>query len=172
MILWNYTIQFDIILAINMTEDEILYEFVKSGIIEGQFVRQFPIGIRRLRDKYGERVEDDAELRFIKARKYADAICITQTKEEWHIDPSIVTMELRRKIKLEDIARGERGDLIWVFEVKSRLNAEAFGQVLIYHQLFSEDHPQFEVKKGIICKGSDDLIEPVCRNYHVDVFIV
>lgn len=81
-------------------------------------------------------------------------------------------MELRRKIKLEDVARGERGDLIWVFEVKSQLNTEALGQVLIYHQLFSEDYPQFKVKKGIICKDSDDLIEPAYRNYHVDVFIV
>ncbi len=155
-----------------MTEDEILYEFVKSGIIEGQFVRQFSIGIRRLRDKYRERVKDDAELRFIKARKYADAICITQIKEDWHIDPPIIIMESRRKIKLEDVARGERGDLIWVFEVKTRLNAEALGQVLIYHQLFSEDYPQFEVKKGIICKASDDLIKPVRGNYHVKVFIV
>ena len=81
-------------------------------------------------------------------------------------------MELRLKIKLEDVARGEKGDLIWIFEVKSRLNAEALGQVLIYHQLFSEDYPQFEVKKGIICKISDDLIDSVCRNYDVKVFII
>jgi len=33
-------------------EDEILYEFVKSDVIKGQFVRQFPVGIRRLTDKY------------------------------------------------------------------------------------------------------------------------
>lgn len=155
-----------------MTEDEILYRFVKSGIIEGQFVKQFPIGIRRLTEKYRGTASSDAELRFISARKYADAICITKTKEDWHIDIPIITMELRRKIKLENVARGESGDLIWVFEVKSQLNTEALGQVLVYHKLFSEDYPQFEVKKGIICNDSDDLIEPVCRNYHVDVFIV
>lgn len=155
-----------------MTEDEILYEFVKSSIIKGQFVRQFPIGIRRLREKYREMAKDDAELMFIGTRKYADAVCITQTKEDWPIDHPIITMELRRKLRLENVARGERGDLIWVFEVKSQLNVEALGQALVYHQLFSEDYPQFEVKKGIICKVSDDLIEPVCKNYHVDVFIV
>ncbi len=157
-----------------MTEDEILSEFVESRIIKGQFVRQFPIGIRRLTDNYGETAKDEGELKLLVGVycKYADAICITKTQKDWNIDHPIIAMELRRKIKLEDVARGERGDLIWVFEVKSRLNAEALGQVLIYHRLFSEDHPQFEVKKGIICKVSDDLIEPVCRKCHVEVFII
>jgi len=155
-------------------EDEILYEFVKSGVIKGQFVRQFPVGIQRLTDKYRGTAKNEGELNVLIGAhcKYADAICITQTKEDWHIGSRIIAMELRLKIKLEDVARGEKGDLIWIFEVKSRLNAEALGQVLIYHQLFSEDYPQFEVKKGIICKISDDLIDSVCRNYDVKVFII
>lgn len=162
--------------GMNLTrEDEILYEFVNSGIIKGQFVRQFPVGIQRLTEKFRQMSRNDAGLlkQLIGVYcKYADAICITQTKEDWHTDLLVITMELRRKLRLENVARGEKGDLIWIFEVKYRLNAEALGQVLIYHQLFSEDYPQFKVKKGIICKVSDDLIEPVCRDYCIKVFTI
>jgi len=48
-----------------MTEDEILYKFVKSGIIEGQFVRQFPIGIRRLTGEYKETTMGEGELKLL-----------------------------------------------------------------------------------------------------------
>ena len=43
-------------------EDEILYEFVESGVIKGQFVRQFPVGIQRLTDKYRGTAKNEGEL--------------------------------------------------------------------------------------------------------------
>ena len=54
-----------------MTEDEILYKFVKSGVIKGQFVRQFPIGIRRLTDKYRGTAKDEGGIQDSDAGKIA-----------------------------------------------------------------------------------------------------
>ena len=63
-------------------------------------------------------------------------------------------------------------DTAWIMEGKEKLNYEAIGQVLTYSYLFSIDYPQFKIKKAIICQENDPLLEEVCKNIDIEVFVL
>lgn len=63
------------------------------------------------------------------------------------------------------------GNTAWIIEGKRVLNYEAVGQVNVYSYLFSKDYPQFSIRKAIVCKESDPLIEQYCREFDIKVFV-
>jgi len=59
----------------------------------------------------------------------------------------------------------------WIIEGKKKLNYEAIGQVNVLSYLFSNDYPQFSVKKAIVCEESDPLIEDYCEEFDIKVMV-
>lgn len=63
------------------------------------------------------------------------------------------------------------GNTAWVMEGKKKLNFEAVGLVNVLSYLFSEDYPQFSIRKAIVCKESDSLTENYCKEFGIEIFL-
>ena len=65
----------------------------------------------------------------------------------------------------------------WILEVKPTLNYGAIGQVLVYRYFFEkgehdlEDVPK-EIKLGIVCETTDELLEDFCKENGIRLFRV
>jgi hypothetical protein len=60
----------------------------------------------------------------------------------------------------------------WILEAKTALNYEALGEVLTYDALYVLEHPDEEVKLGIICGAVDEDILEACKTHRIAVFQV
>jgi len=63
-------------------------------------------------------------------------------------------------------------DIVWktgtetfVIEVKEQLNFEAIGQALVYKELYKREHPDENVKSGIVCKTADKELLEIAEKY-------
>ena len=128
------------------TEHTIRNDFIKSGILKGNFDTEVEVGMKRIRERatsdyrkeWGEFENKRDNILLPKLRKI-DAVCKTS-------------------------------DLTWILEVKKELNFEAIGQVLTYKELYKEDNPEAEVKLGIICDKFNKIIGDTCKDYGIKVF--
>jgi hypothetical protein len=66
----------------------------------------------------------------------------------------------------------ESSDIDWIIEAKVRLTAHAFGQALLYSDLYARENPHRVVRRGIICAETDEDIVRVCDQNNVAVFLV
>jgi hypothetical protein len=66
----------------------------------------------------------------------------------------------------------ESFDIDWVIEAKVRLTAQAFGQALLYSDLYARENPHRAVRRGIVCAETDEDIVPVCVQHDIAVFLV
>lgn len=57
----------------------------------------------------------------------------------------------------------------WIFEVKPKLNWEAFGQVVAYGYLY-EKEKGLKISRGIICDDVDQEILYICKEFEISVF--
>jgi hypothetical protein len=64
----------------------------------------------------------------------------------------------------------------WILEAKQpKLNFEAIGQVLAHSYFFRRGEHDLgntpdNIKLGIICEKTDELLEEVCNDYNIKVF--
>lgn len=61
---------------------------------------------------------------------------------------------------------------VWILEAKKKLNYEALGEVLVYSNLYKQEHPEKEIRMGIICGEIETEILEVCKVYGITVFEV
>lgn len=134
-------------------EREMLKKFIEKEILKGQFIEQFPL--------------------YNKDR--IDALCVKDVKEGRIINKIPIFLPASaEKYDLSIIARGNKGDIIWIIEVKSKRGdvKHALGQVLIYTDLFSKMYPQYILKKAILCTGTKEEYKEICKKFDVEVFVV
>lgn len=165
-------------------EEEILLKFVKTRKLgAGLFITEVPIGSTFIKDipkgNTGTLSQKSIDNLYEGTlSKKIDAIFVEGNNllNEFSSLGINFRSEPLRNIKLgsmRNILKKLKGKNIWILEVKKRLDASAMGQILIYSYHFSKDHPEIKIKgRGIICKQSDLLIEPVCKELDIEVFKV
>lgn len=65
----------------------------------------------------------------------------------------------------------QKGQMIWITEVKPKLNWEAFGQVIAYEHLFKKENLSSHTQKCIVCKEIDPEILAICDEFNIKVFM-
>jgi hypothetical protein len=66
----------------------------------------------------------------------------------------------------------DTADSVWIIEAKPRLNCEAMGQVLLYGDLYEQEHDATRVKLGILCGELEGEILLSCHKRRITVFQV
>ncbi len=65
----------------------------------------------------------------------------------------------------------ENPDHTWIIEGKTTLNWEAYGQIHGYTRLYRKAHPDVTIRSGIVCGKSDPVIQELCTNDNIVVFV-
>lgn len=72
-----------------------------------------------------------------------------------------------------------RIDIVWktgtetyVIEVKERLTSEAIGQAITYKELYKKEHPDENVKSGIVCGTADRELLEMARKYVDEIWVI
>jgi len=135
-------------------EAELIDAFINKGIIKGWFLREVPIGRKRLRQM---------GIEYRMGKFYVDLVCV-----EGIYDKKPMRFDTRYE---EFILKETKHKLVWLLEAKQELNAEVIGQILIDKHIFPEDYPQLHVKGlGIICERADEMLKDVCKRLGIQVF--
>jgi hypothetical protein len=127
-------------------ELKILKEFVKRGILKGTFFTDIGLGT----DDY---------------MGIIDAVFVESLEPEY--EPRIMKSKWWR-ILLDEIKR--KAKKIMIIEVKTSLNHEAIGQIIVYRYLFPKVWGFPTVDAAILCKESTKTLEEVCRVNNLFVF--
>lgn len=132
------------------SEKEILNTFFRGGKLKGLYVTDVPIG-----SYYPKKI---------------DCVCIEMSDEElenlkdWENPTEYVQ---NSKLGFEQF----KNLVVWLLEVKQKLNPSALGQVLIYKHHFERTYPDTVLKGvGIVCEESDSMIEEVCQEHNVRIY--
>jgi hypothetical protein len=127
-------------------ELKILKEFVKRGVLKGTFFTDIGLGT----DHY---------------MGIIDTVFVENLEPEY--EPRIMKSEWWR-ILLDEIKR--KAKKIMIIEVKTSLNYEAIGQIIVYRYLFPKVWGFPTVDAAILCKESTKTLEEVCRANNLFVF--
>lgn len=135
-----------------VSEEEILYTFFKEGKLKGLYVTDVPIG-----SHYPKRI---------------DCVCIEMSDEDLELlkDWENPTKYIQNsKLGFEQF----KNRIVWLLEVKPKLDPSALGQILIYKHHFENTYRDTDLKGvGIVCEESDYMIEEVCQEYNVRIFTI
>ena len=63
------------------------------------------------------------------------------------------------------------GNVLWIIEGKMILNWEAYGQIRGYSKLYQMAHPDKKVRSAIVCAKSDSVIEQLCHEDGITVYV-
>lgn len=133
------------------TEQDVINVFTNADVLEGEYKHEVEVGTKLLEDLQ-------------KAGKIG-----------WKTANMMKNM-VSRSIDLVCF----RDETVWVIEAKQEINTKAIGQVLLYEQLFKEDHPETEKIKKVIISGPPanyidrykfQKLEETCKVYNIEVFI-
>ena len=134
------------------SEKEILNTFFRKGKLKGLYVTDVPIGSYH--------------------PKKIDCVCIEMSDKELELlkDGENPTEYIQNsKLSFEQF----KNRIVWLLEVKQKLNPSALGQILIYKHHFERTYLDTVLKGvGIVCEESDYMIEEVCQEYNVRIFTI
>lgn len=127
-------------------EERLIQRFINSGKLKGNFEREIRVGKKRM--KHAAKKAHSKDL-FVEGES-ADG-------ESYYY----------RRVD----ALCETEDKVWVIEAKKDLNNQVIGQVLVSEFLYLEDFPRKNTKKAIVCKFGNEILETVCNEYGIKVFV-
>ena len=125
------------------SEKEVTERFIGKGILKGNWRRQVRVGMKGIRKELEE-------------------------IPNYYIPSEKILYPFLKRIDLVCESEG----VLWILEVKSILDVNAIGQVLLYKHLYEIDNPTKKdvLRMGIVCWLANLTIEDVCNKYDIEVF--
>ena len=105
---------------IDEVDFRIKINFIKSGILQGEWYTEVPVGIKNI----------DSVFDLAKGLPRIDLVCVESEKNILHPYKGV-----REYLHELDFSQKE----VWLIEVKRKINYDAIGQILGYRELFKED---------------------------------